>query len=201
MKSLIRTLGQKLGTHIFLKINCRELACCLWQDNCTDVWTKYDSNFMFGFIQNLLVWGWAPIPGGWYFLSFRMVNIFVILSVAISTCTWLLLFAASAGRYKRSKAKSRSRCLQIMLKESLQLWAIAVYELLLWTKGSMAVQWLRSLLSFLHWDTFGFHPGKGTTRCVWCISREDYTHIIYLLLHLDNKLVLPCQSTVLTVYL
>lgn len=27
----------------------------LWQDYCTDVWTKYDSNFMFGFIHNLLV--------------------------------------------------------------------------------------------------------------------------------------------------
>lgn len=127
-----------------------------------------------------------------------MVDIFIILSVAISTCTWLLSFAASADRHKRSKANSGSRCLQITLKESLQLWVIAVYELLLWTRGSVVVQWLRSLLSFLHWDTFGLHPGKGTTRCVWCISRDDYIHIIYLLLHLDNKWVLPCQSTVLT---
>lgn len=133
-----------------------------------------------------------------FFLSFRMVDIFIILSLVISTYTWLLSSAASADRHKRSKAKSRSRCLQITLKESLQLWVIAVYELLLWTRGSMVVQWLRSLLSFLDWDTFGLHPGKGTTRCSWCISREDYTHIIYLLLHLDNKWVLPCQSTVLT---
>lgn len=153
---------------------------------------------MFGFIQNLLVWFHAPIREGWYFLSFRMVDILIDLSVTISTCTWLLSSAASADRHKRSKAKSRSRCLRITLKESLQLWVIAVYELLLWTRGSMVVQWLRSLLSFLHWDTFGLHPGKGTTRCVWCISREDYTHIIYLLLHLDNKWVLPCQITVLT---
>ncbi|XP_038585745.1 aarF domain-containing protein kinase 1-like [Micropterus salmoides] len=54
------------------------------------------------------------------------------------------------ARYKRSKAQSRWRVLQITLAESLNLWRLNMYELFLWTKGSMLVQWLTALLAFLH---------------------------------------------------
>lgn len=53
------------------------------------------------------------------------------------------------ARHKRSGAQSWSRCLGITLKESLNLWAITLYELLLWTRSSTLGQWLSSVLSFL----------------------------------------------------
>lgn len=55
-----------------------------------------------------------------------------------------------ADRHKRSKAASTRRRLQITLAESLHLWTIAAYELLLWAKDSLLVHWLSALLSFLH---------------------------------------------------
>ncbi|XP_032356038.1 aarF domain-containing protein kinase 1 isoform X3 [Etheostoma spectabile] len=54
------------------------------------------------------------------------------------------------ARHKRSKAQSRRRHLQITLAESLNLWRLTMYELLLWVKGSMLGDWLTVLLAFLH---------------------------------------------------
>ncbi|KAM3594832.1 uncharacterized protein V6R79_014695 [Siganus canaliculatus] len=54
------------------------------------------------------------------------------------------------ARHKRSKAGTRSRRLQITLAEAFNLWSLSMYELLLWAKGSMLVNWLTALLSFLH---------------------------------------------------
>nr|XP_054597960.1 aarF domain-containing protein kinase 1 isoform X1 [Nothobranchius furzeri] len=56
----------------------------------------------------------------------------------------------AVARHKRSKARSRSRRVQIMLTESLSLWKLSVYELLLWFRGSMMIRWLAAILAFLH---------------------------------------------------
>uniref|UniRef100_A0A1A8HIP6 AarF domain-containing protein kinase 1 n=1 Tax=Nothobranchius korthausae TaxID=1143690 RepID=A0A1A8HIP6_9TELE len=56
----------------------------------------------------------------------------------------------AVARHKRSKARSRSRRLQITLTESLSLWKLSVYELLLWFRGSMMNRWLAAILAFLH---------------------------------------------------
>ncbi|XP_050933901.1 aarF domain-containing protein kinase 1 isoform X2 [Lates calcarifer] len=56
----------------------------------------------------------------------------------------------AVARYKRSKAKSRKKRLQIKLAESLSLWRLTIYELYLWVKGSMFVHWLTDLLAFVH---------------------------------------------------
>ncbi|GLD56386.1 uncharacterized aarF domain-containing protein kinase 1 isoform X1 [Lates japonicus] len=56
----------------------------------------------------------------------------------------------AVARHKRSKAKSRKKRLQIKLAESLSLWRLTIYELYLWVKGSMFVQWLTDLLAFVH---------------------------------------------------
>uniref|UniRef100_UPI003AADEF03 aarF domain-containing protein kinase 1 n=1 Tax=Centroberyx gerrardi TaxID=166262 RepID=UPI003AADEF03 len=54
------------------------------------------------------------------------------------------------ARHKRSKARSRTRRLQIALAESLGLWRIGMYELFLWVKGSALGCWLAALLGLLH---------------------------------------------------
>ncbi|KAK2825857.1 hypothetical protein Q5P01_020071 [Channa striata] len=56
----------------------------------------------------------------------------------------------SVARHKRSKAQSRRRRLQIKFEESLSLWRLDMYELILWVKSSVLVHWLTALLSFLH---------------------------------------------------
>uniref|UniRef100_A0A1A7YFC1 AarF domain-containing protein kinase 1 n=2 Tax=Iconisemion striatum TaxID=60296 RepID=A0A1A7YFC1_9TELE len=56
----------------------------------------------------------------------------------------------AVARHKRTKARSRSRRLQITLTESLSLWKLSVYELLLWFRGSMMTRWLAAMLAFLH---------------------------------------------------
>ncbi|XP_015237329.1 PREDICTED: uncharacterized aarF domain-containing protein kinase 1 [Cyprinodon variegatus] len=56
----------------------------------------------------------------------------------------------AVARHKRSKAQSRRRCLQITLAESVSLWKLSVYELLLWVRGSLMARWLSALLAFLH---------------------------------------------------
>ncbi|XP_070698469.1 aarF domain-containing protein kinase 1 isoform X1 [Pempheris klunzingeri] len=56
----------------------------------------------------------------------------------------------SLARYKRSKAQSRMRLLQITLAEFVNLRRLDMYELFLWVKGSMLVHWLTTLPTFLH---------------------------------------------------
>ncbi|CAJ1074184.1 aarF domain-containing protein kinase 1 [Xyrichtys novacula] len=54
------------------------------------------------------------------------------------------------ARHKRSKARSRTRRLQISLSESVNLLKLSLYELFLRLKSSMLVHWLSALLMFLH---------------------------------------------------
>ncbi|XP_068573751.1 aarF domain-containing protein kinase 1 [Cebidichthys violaceus] len=54
------------------------------------------------------------------------------------------------ARHKRSKARSRTRLLQITLTESLNLWRLSMYELFLWVSGSPLGHWLTALVAFLH---------------------------------------------------
>ncbi|XP_037551404.1 aarF domain-containing protein kinase 1 isoform X4 [Nematolebias whitei] len=56
----------------------------------------------------------------------------------------------AVARHKRIKARSRRRRLQITLAESLSLWKLSVYELLLWVRGLVITRWLAALLTFLH---------------------------------------------------
>lgn len=63
----------------------------------------------------------------------------------------LFLFSALVNRHKKSRARSRIRRVRIMLVESVQLWAITAYELLLWVRSSVVLRWFNILLSFLHW--------------------------------------------------
>ncbi|XP_033967124.1 aarF domain-containing protein kinase 1 isoform X3 [Pseudochaenichthys georgianus] len=54
------------------------------------------------------------------------------------------------ARHRRSKARSRSRRVQVTLAECVQLCGLSVYELLLWVKGCRLGTWLTALLTFLH---------------------------------------------------
>uniref|UniRef100_A0A3Q1IGX9 AarF domain-containing protein kinase 1 n=1 Tax=Anabas testudineus TaxID=64144 RepID=A0A3Q1IGX9_ANATE len=47
----------------------------------------------------------------------------------------------AVARHKQSKARSKRRHLQIKLEESLSLWRLSMYELILWVKSSMLVHW------------------------------------------------------------
>ncbi|XP_029900933.1 aarF domain-containing protein kinase 1 [Myripristis murdjan] len=56
----------------------------------------------------------------------------------------------AVARHKRSKARTRTRRLQITLSESFGLWQISMYELFLWVKGSALGCWVAALLGLLH---------------------------------------------------
>ncbi|XP_037398195.1 aarF domain-containing protein kinase 1 [Pygocentrus nattereri] len=51
--------------------------------------------------------------------------------------------------YKRSKTKSRTRRLKISLAETVSLWQISLYELMLWIQSSVLARWICSMLSYL----------------------------------------------------
>ncbi|XP_026869742.2 aarF domain-containing protein kinase 1 [Electrophorus electricus] len=51
--------------------------------------------------------------------------------------------------HRRSKTTSRTKRLQISLAETISLWQISLYELMLWTRGSLLARWIRSLLNCL----------------------------------------------------
>ncbi|XP_066541582.1 aarF domain-containing protein kinase 1 [Hoplias malabaricus] len=51
--------------------------------------------------------------------------------------------------YKRRKTKSRTRRLQISLSETVSLWQINLYELVLWIRSSLLARWICSMLSCL----------------------------------------------------
>ncbi|XP_076835092.1 aarF domain-containing protein kinase 1 isoform X2 [Brachyhypopomus gauderio] len=51
--------------------------------------------------------------------------------------------------YKRSKTTSRTKRIKISLAETVALWQIGLYELMLWTQSSLLARWIRSLLSCL----------------------------------------------------
>ncbi|KAJ8411787.1 hypothetical protein AAFF_G00154250 [Aldrovandia affinis] len=53
----------------------------------------------------------------------------------------------AVAAHKRSQTRSRSRRMQISLKETITLWQINVFELFLWAKGSMLGCLVTSLLS------------------------------------------------------
>ncbi|KAG9268895.1 putative aarF domain-containing protein kinase 1 [Astyanax mexicanus] len=57
--------------------------------------------------------------------------------------------ARAIARYKRSKTNSRTRQLQISLSETVTLWQISLYELMLWIRSSVLASWIYSLLSYL----------------------------------------------------
>lgn len=79
-----------------------------------------------------------------------------------------------ADRHKRSKASSRSKRLQITLAESIHLWTITLYEVLLWMKGCMLVHWLTALLSFLNWDRCGHHTAYSTFENIFSALTPTY---------------------------
>lgn len=69
---------------------------------------------------------------------------------------WLLAFkwkltlsSAPTCRHRRTKAQLWIRRVQIALMESVQLWTITAYELLLWVRTSALARWFTALL-FLH---------------------------------------------------
>lgn len=51
------------------------------------------------------------------------------------------------ARHKRSRAQSWSRSVGITLNEFFNLWAITLYELVLWTRSSVIGRWLSSFLA------------------------------------------------------
>lgn len=125
---------------------------------------------------------WPQMYLFWILELFPFIYIFNLNSISIqpkylqTVSDALSLCAALAHRHKRSKAQSRKRRLQIALAESFHLWTITVYELLLWAKSSMLVQWITTLLSFVHWDTSGLHAEKGTEGCNWWLSGDFIIH-------------------------
>ncbi|KAK1793165.1 hypothetical protein P4O66_011567, partial [Electrophorus voltai] len=60
-----------------------------------------------------------------------------------------VLFIHLLHVHQRSKTTSRTKRLQISLAETISLWQISLYELMLWTRGSLLARWIRSLLNCL----------------------------------------------------
>ncbi|XP_036398543.1 aarF domain-containing protein kinase 1 [Megalops cyprinoides] len=57
----------------------------------------------------------------------------------------------AVATYKRSKARSRTRRMQIALSEAVTLWQINMYELFLWLKGTTLGSLVTWLLSYFHY--------------------------------------------------
>lgn len=118
---------------------------------------KTQSNIRFpdGFLQSQSTWNLLESGAScWFWL----------ILIPASGFKWRLnLTSAPTYRHRKTHARSWIQRVHVTLTESVQLWTITAYELLLWVRTSALARCFTALLPFLHW------PQTDCT-CLWTQS-------------------------------